>query len=110
MTQPTTAPKARKQNQGNDTPEAADVIDALKTRVEDAADDLKTRAEDVRDNVQEKANDALDNIRDQIMDKPIQAVAIAVGVGYFARILFRGPFATMVAIGVAGYFGVRLAK
>jgi ElaB/YqjD/DUF883 family membrane-anchored ribosome-binding protein len=110
MTQSTTASKPRKQNQGNDTGDAADVIEALKTRVEDAADDLKTRAEDVRDNVQEKASDALEKVRDQITASPIQAVAIAVGVGYFARILFRGPLATMLAIGAAGYLGVRLAK
>ncbi|MEO8550968.1 MAG: hypothetical protein ABI678_13375 [Kofleriaceae bacterium] len=110
MTQPTTAPKSRKQNHDNDTAEAADVIETLKTRVEDAAEDLKTRVEDARDNVQERATDALGKVRDQITENPIQAVAIAVGVGYFARILFRGPLATIIAVGAAGYFGVRLAK
>jgi len=110
MTQPTTSTKSRKQSNGNDTAETADVIETLKTRAEDAVGDLKTRVADAREDVQEKASDLLEKVRDQITANPIQTVAMAFTVGYVARMIFRGPLATLVAIGAGGYLGVRLAK
>lgn len=96
MAHSTTSSKSRK-NHDADAP--AEVIETLKTSVEDATDA-----------VQEKATDLLDKVRDQIIESPIQSVAMALSIGYVARIMFRGPFATLLAIGAGGYLGARMAK
>lgn len=110
MAQTTTTSKTRNKNHGSSDVEDADVIDVLKTRAEDAVDELKTRAEDARDEVQAKASDVLAKVRDQISENPIQSVAIGICAGYLARMMFKGPLATLIAIGAGGYLGTRLAR
>jgi ElaB/YqjD/DUF883 family membrane-anchored ribosome-binding protein len=53
---------------------------------------------------------SIDRIADFIREQPLQAVGLALGIGYVGRILFRGPFATLAVLGGVGYLGTRLAK
>lgn len=48
-------------------------------------------------------------VADYIREQPFQTVGMAIGIGYVARILFRGPFVTLAVLGGIGYLGARLA-
>jgi hypothetical protein len=54
-------------------------------------------------------SESIARVADYIREQPFQAVGMALGIGYVARILFRGPFATLAVLGGVGYLGARLA-
>ena len=64
---------------------------------------------DAMEAVEQKIKPTIDRVGDYVREQPFQAVGLALGVGYVARILFRGPFITLAMLGGVGYLGARLA-
>lgn len=91
MAQATTETRNKKQSSkrdGGDADAATDVVEAAESAIKPT----------------------IDRVGDFVREQPFQAVGLALGIGYVARILFRGPFATLAVLGGVGYLGARLAR
>lgn len=91
MAQATTETRTKKQAARSDQADAASATDV----VEAAEQAIKP---------------TIDRVGDFVREQPFQAIGLALGIGYLARILFKGPFITLATLGGVGYLGARLAK
>lgn len=70
---------------------AQETVQNLKGRARHVADEVKDKAHDWVDQGQDQAHQAYDRFEDYVYSRPLQAVALGIGLGFIMAMFLRSP-------------------